>query len=149
MRTFYAKILLILSLSSLLFANVQKKELQKELQRLEKLHAIIKEKLEQNRQVLQKIQEEKAALQKLKKELENEKKAINNERFKKLAKDFENMDPEYAGEKLSKMQDPHIAAYILYNMNSRKAGEALNFVEPEALNKITKILIHLRNNDKK
>ena len=59
------------------------------------------------------------------------------------------MDPEYAGEKLSKMSDPAIAAYILFNMNPRKAGEALNYVDPKMLDKITSILTKLKKNAKK
>ena len=88
-------------------------------------------------------------LEKLRQELQKEIQEINNMRYKKLAKDFENMDPEYAGEKLSKIEDPVIAAYILYNMNSRKAGEALNYIDPAALSTITKILIKLQRNDQK
>jgi len=150
MRAFYAKTLIIVvSLCGAAFADAQQKELQKEMERLQQLRKTIEAKLTRNQKILAQIQEEKKALQKLKEELERERKDLNNARFKKLAKDFENMDPEYAGEKLSKMQDPRIAAYILYNMNSRKAGEALNFVDPDAVSKITQILVRLRKNEKK
>ncbi len=140
---------IISSLALGAYADAQQKEIQKELRRLEKLKAYIDEKLAADQKVLERIQKERAALEKLKRSLDEERKKIDDVRYKKLAKAFENMDPEYAGEKLSKMEDPVIAAYILYNMNPRKAGEALNYVDPQAVSNITKILIKLRKNAKK
>ena len=148
MRALLEKTILLSSLVLISFANTQQKEIQKELQKLANLKAIIEKKIAKNKELLKKIEEEKKKLQNLQKKIEKQIKEIQNKRFKKLAKDFENMDPEYAGEKLSKI-DSKIAAYILYNMNSRKAGEALNYVAPPMVSKITKILTQLRNNEQK
>lgn len=143
MKVLLGKILLISSLAFTAFGNTQQKEIQKELKRLQQLKELIEKKIAQNQKLLDSIKKEKANLQELKKALDKQLKEIQNERFKKLAKDFESMDPEYAGEKLSNI-DPKIAAYILYNMKSKKAGEALNFVRPQTVGIITKILTQLR-----
>ncbi|BCD59936.1 hypothetical protein NitYY0814_C0694 [Nitratiruptor sp. YY08-14] len=112
------------------------------------MQKILKKQIEEKKRLLKQIKEEEAKLQQFKKELDTQLRTIQSQRFKKLAKDFESMDPEYAGDKLSKIKDPKIAAYILYNMKSKKAGEALNFIDPEALNKITVILTKLKNDKK-
>ncbi len=149
MKALCIKFCIISSLALTAFADAQQKEIQKELAKLQQLKNYIDTKIAQDQKLLKQIREEKAFLQQLKKSLEEERKKINTERYKKLAKDFENMDPEYAGEKLSKMENPTIAAYILYNMNPRKAGEALNYVDPKVLSKISQILIKLKKHEKK
>ncbi len=141
MRVIFASLLTV----SLLYSQTEIKELEKEIKKLEKLKEEIHTKLERNREVLAKIEQEKKSLEELRKRVEKEIKEIEKKRYKKLAKDFENMDPEYAGEKLSKFDDPKIAAYILFNMNSRKAGEALNYTDAKMVNKISKILTQLKN----
>ena len=149
MKVFYRNIFLLSSCIVFSFAGVKEREIRMELKQLEQLKNIIEKKIEQNRKILQTIETKKRELKQLKQKIDKQIQEIQNKRFKKLAKDFENMDPEYAGAKLSKIENPKIAAYILYNMNPRKAGEALNYVEAKALNKITKILTQLKNNDKK
>ena len=57
------------------------------------------------------------------------------------------MEPEIAGEKISNMEDPKKAAYIIYNMKESKAGEVLNYVSPDMVNQITKILTQLKKED--
>jgi len=136
----------ILLVANILLAQGTKQEIEHELKQLEQMRSYIEEQIKKNKAILSKIEKEKAALEKLEEKIKKEQKEIAKERYKKLAKDFENMDPEYAGEKLSKMQDPKIAAYILYNMNPRKAGEALNYTDPTMVNKITEILTQLRKN---
>ncbi len=148
MKATLGKIILASSLAISLYADSAQKEIDKELQKLAKLKAIIEKKIAKNKEILASIQQEKANLEQLKRSIDKQIEEIQSQRYKKLAKDFESMDPEYAGEKLSKI-DPKIAAYILYNMNSRKAGEALNFVAPETVSKITKILTQLRKNEQK
>jgi len=126
-------------------AQTECKEIESELKRLQNLRNQINTMLKQNRQILDQIKQERASLEALKQELAKEQEEIKKDRYKKLAKDFANMDPEAAGEKLSNL-DPKIAAYILLNMNSRKAGEALNYTNPGMVSKITKILTELKKN---
>jgi len=142
MRALCVNILLV----SLLFAQAQQKEIKEELLRLQKLRAQIEAKLEEHRKILQAIKQERQKLEKLKQEIERSKKEIEKARYKKLAKDFASMEPEAAGEKLSKL-DPKIAAYILFNMNPRKAGEALNYMDPTMVSKITKILTQIKKHE--
>jgi len=148
MKTIYARLILV-SLPTLLLADTLEKELQKEFAKLQQLRQEIERKIAYNKKILTQIQQATQELKDLNQTINQQIEQIKNERFKKLAKDFESMDPEYAGEKLSKMSDPAIAAYILFNMNPRKAGEALNYVDPKMLNKITSILTKLKKNAKK
>ncbi len=148
MKAIFAKFIL-LSFALSLFGDAQLREIQKELQKLQALRQQLQADISKNEKLLAKIEEEKKSLQDLNASINEQIKQIQSERFKKLAKDFESMDPEYAGEKLSKMKDPTIAAYILFNMNSRKAGEALNYVDPDMLSRITTILTKLKKNGKK
>jgi len=142
------KVLLASSLCvNLLWSQTLCQEIQKEIQRLEELRAQVEKKLQRNEELLRQIRSQKEELQRLQKELEKELEEIKKERYKKLAKDFESMDPEAAGEKLSKMSDPKIAAYIVYNMSSRKAGEVLGYTDAAMVDKIAKILTQLRKND--
>ncbi len=150
MRTFYAKSLIASSLLPLwLYGAGECKEIEKELQKLRMLKKMVQQELATNKKLLEQIRQERQALKELNASIQKEIETIQSQRIKKLAKDFESMDPEYAGEKLSKMKNLTIAAYILYNMNSRKAGEALNFVTPKALSTITQILTKLKNDEKK
>ncbi len=137
----------ILLLANLLLAQTECKEIESELKRLQNLRDQINAMLKQNTQILDQIKQERASLERLKQKLAKEQEEIKKDRYKKLAKDFANMDPEAAGDKLSKL-DPKIAAYILLNMNSRKAGEALNYTDPVMVSKITKILTELKKNAK-
>ncbi len=147
MKIIFVKFIL-LSNALVLFGDAQLHEIQKELKKLATLRQKIQNEIAKNKKLLAKIEQEKKDLKDLNASINKQIKQIRSERFKKLAKDFENMDPEYAGEKLSKMNDPKIAAYILYNMNPRKAGEALNYVDPVMVSRITTILTKLKKNGK-
>jgi len=46
------------------------------------------------------------------------------------------------------MKDPKKAAYIIYNMKPRLAGEVMNYVDPEMVDKIVKILTDLKKKKK-
>ena len=59
------------------------------------------------------------------------------------------MDPELAGEKISKIQDPRRAALIVYNMKERSAGAALNYVDPKRVSEIVRILTEIKKIAKK
>ncbi len=144
-RFLYASIITV----SLALCGAQAKdpkmgELQKEIERLQKLRAQIEKDLAKKEELLKRIEKEKEALKTEREELKKAKEEMSSQRYKKLAKDFEGMEPEMAGEKLSKIDDPVKAAYILYNMKSKSAGEALNYVDPKRVSQIVKILTELR-----
>ncbi len=133
----------ILLLVKLSFAQVE--ELKKEAEKLKQIREEIKTTYQKNQALLEQIKKEREALEIRKKEIEENEKKIKDERYKKLAKVFEKMDPELAGEKFSKMENPEDAAYILYNMNEKKAANILNNTDPIMVNKILKILTNLKS----
>jgi len=144
MRFFIALSLISILIPTSLQAQVEVKEAKKEIEKLEKLKAEVEKLLEEKRKILQQIKEER---ERLKKERENLEKLINEvkaERYKKLAKVFEKMDPEMAGQKISKFTDPKEAAYIIYNMKERKAGAVMNYIDPQVVDKIVKILTDIK-----
>ena len=124
--------------------QVEKKETQKEIQKLLKLKKEVEALLEEKRQLLKKIEEEKKALEKAREEFRKEVEKARSERYKKLAQIFSKMDPEMAGQKISAMTDPKEAAFIIYNMKSRTAGEVMNYVDPKMVDRIVQILTKLR-----
>ncbi len=128
---------------------IYKKEIKIEIEKLKKLRIEVEKKIKEDQELLKKIKEEREKLKKEREEFEKYIKQVESERYKKLAKVFEKMDPELAGDKLSKMKDPKIAAYIIYNMKDRKAGEVLNYVDPKMVDKITKILTDIKRKNKK
>lgn len=115
-------------------------ELKREAEKLEKIRNDIRTEYTKNRETLKQIQAERERLQQLKREIEDQAKKIKEERYQKLAKVFEKMDPEEAGKKISKAENPEEIAYILYNMNEKKAAAILNNTDPEMVNKILKHL---------
>lgn len=131
-------------LATITVSYSQEKEIKTELDKLIKVRNEIKEMYEKNQALLNQIKKEKEELENLKKQIEESKKKISEERYKKLAKIFEKMDPELAGEKFSKMESAEDAAYILYNMNEKKAAAILNNTDPVMVNKIVKILSGLK-----
>ena len=72
-----------------------------------------------------------------------QKKAVENEKVKKLAKVFEATPPEQAGPLLSKL-DVDIAAQLLIMMQGRKAGRIWGFVDPDKAVLISKELARLK-----
>jgi len=126
------------------YAQVEKKEIDKEIKRLEQLKSEVKALIDKNNALLESIKEERAKLKQEKEEFKNFIKKAQEERYKKLGKVFEKMDPEMAGEKISNMKDPVKAAYIIYNMKPRLAGEVMNYVKPEMVDEIVKILTDIK-----
>jgi len=129
-----------------------KLEIQREIQRLEKLREEIKALISKNQEILEKIESEKKKLAEERKKLLEETKKIQNERYKKLAKVFEKAvdeDPELAAERMSKIKDPVKAAYILYNMKESKAGILMDYIDPKMADKIVKIISQIKNQKKK
>lgn len=126
------------------FSYGQVDELKKEAEKLERIRNDIRAEYIKNQETLKQIQAERERLQQLKKEIEDQAKKIKEERYQKLAKVFEKMDPEEAGKKISKAENPEEIAYILYNMNEKKAAAILNNTDPEMVNKILKHLTLIR-----
>ena len=145
MRFLFVNFIISSILLSNLFADARTKEIEKEIQRLEKTEGIVKKEIDKNENLLKKIEKEKKELSEQKDNLKKMVEDIKKTRYKNLAKAFEAMDPEMAGEKISKMDDPKKAAYILYNMKARKAGAVLNNVDPKRVSQIVKILTDLKN----
>lgn len=145
-KLFKTQIITIGTLLTISFSHPQEKEIKSEIEKLIKLREELKTTYENNQALLEKIKKEKEELEKLKKQLEDQQKKIAEERYKKLAKIFEKMDPELAGEKFSKMESAEDAAYILYNMNEKKAAAILNNTDPVMVNKIVRILSGLKKN---
>ncbi len=141
--------ILTVSMFSIATAQVEKKEIDKEIQRLTKLKNEVQELIKKNNELLAKLKEQEKKLDKKKKEFEKFLKEAEKDRYKKLAKVFEKMDPELAGEKISKIQDPKKAAYIVYNMKERSAGAALNYVDPQRVSEIVSILTEIKKFAKK
>ncbi len=124
--------------------RVEKKETKKEIEKLLSLKKEVISLIKKNQQLLKKIEEERKKLQKEREEFQKEIKEEKSERYKKLARIFSKMDPEMAGQKISAMTDPKEAAYIIYNMKSRVAGEIMNYVDPQMVNKIVNILTKIK-----
>jgi flagellar motility protein MotE (MotC chaperone) len=93
--------------------------------RIERVQIEIEEKLE----TLHLIQ---ATLQ----ELIQEKRILDNEILKKLAKVYESTPPEQAGPMLEQL-DVKLAAKILIRMDGRKAGKIWGYVTPEKASQIS------------
>ncbi|WP_457639060.1 hypothetical protein [Persephonella sp.] len=124
-----------------------KLEIQREIQRLEKLRKEVKQLIQKNEKLLSKIEEERKKLEEEKKKLEELEKKIQSDRYKKLAKVFEKAvdeDPELAAERISKMKDPVKAAYIIYNMKESKAGILMDYVDPKMADKIVRIIAQIK-----
>lgn len=136
----------LLTLNNHAFCQID--EIKKESERLEKIRNEIKVEYTKNQEILKQIKAEREKLEELKKEIENQTKKIKDERYKKLAKVFEKMDPEEAGKKISKMENPEELSYILYNMNEKKAASILNNTDPEMVNKILKHLTLIKKESK-
>lgn len=126
----------------------QKSEIQKEIERLTALQEAIRSRMEKNRLLLDKVKKERAELDREKEWLSKEIEKAEQERYKKIAKVFEKMEPEFAGEKITKISDPQKAAFIIFNMKARSAGAAMNYVEPERVSDIVKILTELKDQKK-
>ena len=126
-------------------SQVERKELENEVRKLEALRKEILALTKRNQELHIRIESERKALEEVRKEFEEFLKRSRAERYQRLAKVFEKMEPEMAGERFSKM-DEEDAAYILFNMKERAAGNVLNYVDPEKVNRIVKILTQIGNN---
>lgn len=76
-------------------------------------------------------------------ELIEQKKAVENEKVRKLAKVFEATPPEQAGPLLSEL-DVDIAAQLILQMQGRKAGRIWGYVTPRKAVKISEELARIK-----
>ena len=76
-------------------------------------------------------------------ELIQEKKGLENEILKKLARVYESTPPEQAGPMLARL-DVKLAAQILIRMDGRKAGRIWGFVSPERASQISSEISRLK-----
>lgn len=124
---------------------LMEKESKTEIERLKELQREVEKEIKEKEELLKKIEKAKRELKREREELEKRVEEVEEERYKRLAQVFEKMDPELAGQKISALSDPKEAAYIIYNMKPRKAGEVMNYVDPKMVNKIVKVLTQIKN----
>ena len=127
--------------------------IQKEREALKKREDALKKKEEQ-------VADEEARLQKVQVELDKklemltqiqvalqtmiqQKKGLDDETLKKLARVYESTPPEQAGPMLSKL-DTKLGAQILIRMDGRKAGKIWGFVSPERASEISAEITRLK-----
>lgn len=108
----------------------------------------------------ERVREEEARLRKVEQEIEKkletltqiqaslqgliqEKKSLDDDILKKLAKVYESTPPEQAGPMLSQL-DVRLAARILIRMDGRKAGKIWGFVSPERASQISSEITKLQ-----
>ncbi|WP_027720131.1 MULTISPECIES: MotE family protein [unclassified Desulfurobacterium] len=137
-------VILLLMINPAFSQEAEKVELQKEIKRLTALREEVQKLIQKNESILKKIEEERKKLAEEKKAFEEELKSIQNERYKRLAKIFSKMDPELAGQKISAMDNMTEAAYIFLNMKERYAGQILNYVRPDKVNEIVRIMAEVK-----
>lgn len=125
--------------------KVERKETKKEIEKLLALKREVESLVEKNQEILKKIEKEREKLKQERKAFQEEIERVRAERYRKLAKIFSKMDPEMAGQKISEMSNPKEAAFIIYNMKSRTAGEIMNYVDPKMVDRIVKILTGLKS----
>ncbi len=112
--------------------NAREVALRKEEERIESLKRNLDTRIEK----LSRLEEKIASMI-------DQKKAVENEKVRKLAKVFEETPPEQAGPLLSKL-DVDIAAQLILKMTGRKAGRIWGFVAPEQAVRISKELARLK-----
>lgn len=110
----------------------REEQVQQEEARLRKIQLDIEERLETLAQIQTSLQE-----------LIQEKKSLENEILKKLAKVYESTPPEQAGPMLSRLH-VRLAAQILIRMDGRKAGKIWGFVSPERASQISSEITKLK-----
>ncbi len=147
MRFLLAGALIILMSVSAFSSDLERREIEKEIERLEALKKEIVLLKGKNEELLKQIREERRKLQEERLSFEERIKEVRSERYRRLGKVFEKMEPEMAGQKLSKMKDPKEAAYIILNMKERAAGSALNYVDPKRVSEIVRILTQIKGSD--
>jgi len=147
MRFLLAGAFMILLSVNTFSSDLERREIEKEIERLEALKKEIVLLKGKNEELLKRIREERRKLQEERLSFEERIKEVQSERYRRLGKVFEKMEPEMAGQKLSKMKDPKEAAYIILNMKERAAGSALNYVDPKRVSEIVRILTQIKGSD--
>ncbi|QWR77771.1 MotE family protein [Candidatus Magnetomonas plexicatena] len=106
--------------------------LKKEAARLDALKTDIDDKMAKYQAILKQIDD---ALQKLKQP--------DDERFKRVVKDYEAMPTEEAGARISAL-DEDTAANLLLKMNPKKAGAAMAQIEPRKVASLTEKMTSIK-----
>lgn len=114
--------------------RLKEDEIKREEERLQTLKADLEDRIELLSQIEKRITV-----------LIETKKAVEDEKMRKLAKVFESTPPEQAGPLMSKL-DVDIAAQLILKMQGRKAGRIWGYVEPDRAVQISKELARLDPN---
>jgi len=130
-------------------ASTQTREIENDIRRLSTLQERLTKTIEKNRALVTSLKKEREALAQESAAFEKRVADEKSSRYQSLAKVFEKMEPELAGEKLSKIKDPKDAALIIYNMKTRLAGAAMNYVDPRRASSIVTILTDVKRTQKK
>lgn len=147
----------LVSLTALLYAqtpssaqaSTQTREIENDIRRLTTLQERLTKTIEKNRTLIAKVKKEREALAQESAAFEKKVADEKSGRYQSLAKVFEKMEPELAGEKISKIKDPKDAALIIYNMKTRSAGAIMNYVDPRRASSIVTILTDVKRAKKK
>jgi flagellar motility protein MotE (MotC chaperone) len=129
--------------------QVQQSVIEKQIAQLVKLQSLLEKKIEQNRKLVAEIKKERQALEQERAAFEQQIADEKNARYQALARVFEKMEPELAGDKITKIKNPKDAALIIYNMKSRSAGAVMNYVEPRRASSIVGILTDVKRPGKR
>lgn len=125
-------------------AQTQQRELTTEIRKLTELQVQLRNKIDENRKIVARLQQEREALKTEKAAFEKMIADEKNARYQALAKVFEKMEPELAGEKITKIKDPRHAALIIHNMKTRSAGAVMNYVDARRASTIVSILTDIK-----
>ncbi len=130
----------------LLSIQKEREALRKREEALNEREAYVQQEEARFRKIQQEVEEKVEALAQLQAslhELIREKKSLENEILKRLAKVYESTPPEQAGPMLSSL-DVKLAAQILIRMDGRKAGKIWGFVSPERASQISSEIARLK-----
>ncbi len=130
----------------LLSIQKEREALRRREEALNEREAYVQQKEARFRKIQQEVEEKVEALAQLQaslRELIREKKSLENEILKRLAKVYESTPPEQAGPMLSSL-DVKLAAQILIRMDGRKAGKIWGFVSPERASQISSEIARLK-----
>ncbi len=124
--------------------QTQQSEIESTFRELTELQTRLSVKIEENRAMSAEVKRASDALAREEAAFEKRVAEERSSRYQALAKVFEKMEPEIAGEKISKISDAKKAALIIYNMKSRSAGAVMNYVDAKRASTIVTILTDIK-----
>ena len=124
--------------------QTQQSEIESTFRELTELQTRLSGKIEENRALSAEVKRASDALAREESAFEKRVAEERSSRYQALAKVFEKMEPEIAGEKISKISDAKKAALIIYNMKSRSAGAVMNYVDAKRASTIVTILTDIK-----